>query len=107
MDLLDEHAFRTLGSEILHGFRDLADNISSAVAQQKISAAWVSPNDTRPLEENFKLFTIHSGIFNEGHASLDYRLRDNREFADFASKLLLSLKGDIHEGMLEVPTSVY
>jgi hypothetical protein len=47
----------------------------------------------------FKMWGANIGVFAEGHASLDYRLRDSDETKHFMLDFLVSLSEFIHRGM--------
>jgi hypothetical protein len=60
--------------------------------------AWIEEQLAR-----FKMWAGNIGAFADGHASLDYRLRDSEETRRFMLDFLSSLKSFVQSGKDDVP----
>lgn len=77
---------------------DLFERLSLVVPESDASARL----DSAEVEDQygrFKIFARNVGVFAAGHASLDYRLRQNEEAQAVARRLLLSLQWFLQRGM--------
>jgi hypothetical protein len=96
MATIKDREFYDLGTAIVrsvNGFTSLAEQ------PPKSLLASLDDLDLQRLTDNLRLFAAHTGLFNPGHTSLDYRLRDNQEFRQFTKKLLSRLDDQLKERM--------
>lgn len=97
---MDEPPLHELGSVVVDAFDELF-----AIEQSDEWHDWLDAQDLTSEVERFQLWAQNLGLFQEGHASLDYRVRDAvfvknrlaellRELADHTTELILILSGE-------------
>ena len=89
---------RTRAHECLGQFKlliEIKEEIGpiNEAAGNSYDASWIEDQFAR-----FKMWAGNIGAFAEGHASLDYRLRDSEETKQFMLEFLVSLQDFVYGG---------
>ena len=93
---VEERSFADISTEILQQFPK-AINVISQSHDEAISQFRAEFQD---LLERFQLFAANLNLINNGHSSLDYRLRDADLLRSTVLRLLQDLIGSLNEGIV-------
>jgi hypothetical protein len=67
--------------------------LTDDAADDVYNVGWINDQFAR-----FKMWAGNIGAFADGHASLDYRLRDNEKTRQFMLDFLIALRDFVHRG---------
>jgi hypothetical protein len=92
----DINSLHNIGKETAHRFNTLANELSRTTLRYRNQ---LSASRFALQSERFTLWASTLGLFQVGHASLDYRLRDADIVKRYVADVLLELNGYLSDSV--------